>query len=270
MELNGDIPAIHVREGAEYPLYYFNRDDNRRFLCWVLMDPDARKSFDSISTNLFINKYRQENYDHWDFRFSPPPLTGVELKVSGWDDFASNTFLVWEVTDLAGLPSSVTGEVDIIHPNFERKVGGKPIKGDGGLSEAPEEYGLDDDEMSDTDKATVELMSETVSVSFKDPFITNRISGKTRSVSNIITTADKEELVKDLSVNEKEITGDLPGGAWNNLDDQTDDGHLYLRKFQSFIDMVTILESSHGCIISNKTTKKLPKRGSGKKICTGC
>lgn len=72
-------------------------------------------------------------------------------------------------------------------------------------------------------------------------------------------------LGKDLSANEKEVTGKLPGGAWNNLDDQTDDAHLYLSKFQSFLDMVNLLGSVHGCQIQSKTTVKLPKLGDGKK-----
>ncbi|MCU7861223.1 MAG: hypothetical protein KZQ86_15650, partial [Candidatus Thiodiazotropha sp. (ex Lucinoma kastoroae)] len=68
-----------------------------------------------------------------------------------------------------------------------------------------------------------------------------------------------------MSANEKEVTGKLPGGAWNNLDDQTDDAHLYLSKFQSFLDMVNLLGSVHGCQIQSKTTLKLPKLGDGKK-----
>lgn len=110
VELNGEMQAIHVLDGAEYPLHHFNRDDNRRFLSWVLMDPCARRSFESISANLLINKNRQGNYYHWDFHFSPPPLTGVELSIIGWDDFASKRFFVWEVTHIEGLASSVTGE----------------------------------------------------------------------------------------------------------------------------------------------------------------
>ena len=66
-------------------------------------------------------------------------------------------------------------------------------------------------------------------------------------------------------MNEKEVTGSLPGGSWNNLDDQTDDSHLYLSKFSTFLEMVKVLESTHGCKILSKHTVKLPKVGDSKK-----
>lgn len=265
VELNDNKPKIYVRDGAEYPLSYFNRDDNRRFMSWVLMDRHARPSFESISANLLTKQIRRGSYNHWDFYFTPPTLSGVMLEVAGWEDFESQSFFVWEVRKLSGLFSSVTGQVDIIHPKYERKVGGKPTQGDSAAGMAPDEYELDDDELSDTDKVTINLMSDAVSVSFNNPFITNRICKKIRSVNNILGDGDKEVLGKDLSANEKEVTGHLPGGAWNNLDDQTDDAHLYLSKFLSFLDMVALLESVHGCQIQNKTTVKLPKVGDGKK-----
>jgi TnsE C-terminal domain len=258
-------PTIYVREGTEYPVYYFNRDDNRRFLSWVLMDADARQSFESISANLLVNQTRRENYDHWDFRFTPPPLTGAELAVTGWDDRDSGTFFVWEIHQLDGLPSSIEGEVDFVHPRYERQVGGKPTRANGSKGELPGQYELDDNELSDTDKATVSLMSDKVTLSFKKPFITNRITNKTRSVNSTTGDGDTEVLGKELSVNEKEVAGNLPGGAWNNLDDQTDDADLYLSKFQSFMEMVGRLESAHGCKIKYEKSVKLPKFGTGRK-----
>jgi hypothetical protein len=70
-------PMIIVREGAEYPLSYFNRDDNRRFLSWVLLDHAARTSFESICVHLIKYQYQQNNYQHWNFQFIPPPLLGL-------------------------------------------------------------------------------------------------------------------------------------------------------------------------------------------------
>jgi hypothetical protein len=258
-------PLIVVREGAEYPMYYFNRDDNRRFLSWVLLDHEARVSFESICVQLIKGQYQHNNYQHWNFQFTPPPLTGVELEASGWGDGTSNTFFVWEVSKLDKLPSEVEGEIDFYHPGYERQVGGKPTKGDGKKGEASEQFDLDDDELSDSDKATVGLMSDRVTVSFKNPHITNRVPSKTKSVNNIIGDGEKEVLDNDLSPNEKEEAGNLPGGAWNNLDDQTDDAHLYIGKFQSFIEMVECLVAKHGFKLVRKDVSKLPQLGDGKK-----
>jgi hypothetical protein len=265
VDLAGKKPQIYVLGEAEYPLQYYNREDNRRFLSWVLMDPHARASFESIGANLLTKRYQRGNYEHWNFQFSPPPLKGSELSVTGWEDLDSKSFFVWEIGKLGNLPSSVSGEVDFIHRRFERKVGGKPTRGDSTKGEAPEQYELDDDELSDTDKATIQLRSQTVSISFKTPFITNRISGRIRAVNNLVGDCEREVLDKNLSANEKELTGNLPTGAWNNLDDQTDDEHLYLSKFKSFLMMVDILESAHGCEILSRDTVKLPQLGTGKK-----
>ena len=260
-----DNIEIHVLSEAEYPLFYYNRDDNRRFLSWVLLDKWARESFESISANLISGQYRSGNYQMWDFQFSPPPLKGAELQVSGWHDYDSDTFIVWEIWGLTKLPSSISGEVDFVNPNYERTVGGKPTSGNGESAEAPEQYELDDDELSDADKATMHLLSEAVTISFDNPFITNRISSKTRSVSHTTGKDEKEVYDKNLSVNEKEVSGDLPGGSWNNLDDQTDDAHLYLSKFNTFLQMIDVLESDHGCKVLSKETVKLPKVGESKK-----
>lgn len=265
IDLNDDRQTIYVRDGAEYPVHYFNGDDNRRFLSWVLMDSDARQSFESISASLLLNQTRKGNYDHWDFSFTPPPLGGVELEMTGWDDRDSGTFFVWEIHGVKGLPSEIKGEVDFVHPKYERKVGGNPVKGDGSKGEAPEQYELNDDELSDTDKATMALISDSVKTSFKTPFITNRVPKKLKPVNNIIGDGDKEVLDKDLSANEKEETGELPGGAWNNLDDQTDDAHLYLSKFKSFSDAIKCLETQHQCRIVTREIFKLPKRESSRK-----
>ncbi|GGA75341.1 hypothetical protein GCM10011369_16540 [Neiella marina] len=262
---NDGQPLIVVREGAEYPVSYFNRDDNRRFLSWVLLDRAARASFESISFHLAKYQFQKGNYLHWNFQFAPPPLSNVEFGARGWDDRASNTFFVWEVSKLGGLPSDVEGEIDFYHPGYERRVGGKPTKGDGKQGVAPEHFELDDDELSDSDKATLSLMSEQVAVSFKTPHLTNRIAYKTKAVNNVLGSGDKEILDNDLSPNEKEESGALPGGAWNNLNDETDDIHLYLGKFQSFLNMVAVLEAKHGCEVLNQHLEKLPRVGEGKK-----
>ena len=258
-------PLIVVREGAEYPVSYFNRDDNRRFLSWVLLDSDARASFESISKNLVQNQYQKGGYLRWNFQFSPPSLTGVRLGARGWSDNDTGSFFVWEITRLDYLPSEVEGEIDFYHPGYERKIGGKPTKGDGKQSQAPDEFDLDDDELSDSDKATLALISEQVSVSFRNPHITNRVAQKTKTVNNLIGDGDKEVLDKDLSPNEKEESGALPGGAWNNLDDQTDDAHLYVGKFKSFFSAIELLTSKHGCRKVSDRLVKLPKVGEGKK-----
>lgn len=258
-------PLIAVREGGDYPVSYFNRDHNRRFLSWVLLDRAAKASFESISVQLVNGCYLKNNYQHWNFRFIPPPLSGVELGARGWEDRSSNSFFVWEVIKLKNLPSDIEGEIDFYHPEFKRRVGGKPTKGDGKQGEAPDQFDLDDDEQSDSDKATIDLISQQVVVTFKTPHITNRIPSQSKATNNIIGDTDNIILDKDLSPNEKEDSGGLTGGAWNNLDDQTDDAHLYSGKFEAFYKMIDSLVKNHECKLNSKGIAKLPQVGEGKK-----
>jgi len=258
-------PVIVVREGAEYPVSYFNRDDNRRFLSWVLLDSNARKAFESISSLLIKSQTQKNNYHHWVYQFMPPPMDGVRIRAKGWEDTKSKSFFVWEITQLKNLPSDVEGEIDFYHPAYVRKIGGKPTKGDGKQGKAPEEFDLDDDEIAGSDKATMELVSEQVIVSFANGHITNRIASKTKPVNNMTGGGETEVLDKDLSPNEKEESGSLAGGAWNNLEDQTDDAHLYLGKFDSFFKMVNVLCVKHQFKQIRTNISKLPKINEGKK-----
>lgn len=262
---NDGQPVITVREGVEYPLFYFNSDNNRRFLSWVLLDAEARQSFESISRYLVRNQYLQNNYQKWKFQFTPPSLSNVDVTVRGWEDRETSSFFVWSVSRLGDLPSDVTGEIDFCHPGFKRQVGGKPTRGDNSQSEAPEYYELDDDELSDSDKCTMAIDSDRVEVSFRTPHITNRVPTKIQPVNTIIGDSSEEVLDKELSPNEKVDVGNLPSGVWNNLDDITDDVHLYLGRFESFFKMVDCLLEVHQCRLVNKDILKLPKVGDGKK-----
>lgn len=258
-------PLIVVREGAEYPVSYFNQDDNRRFLSWVLLDTDARASFESISTHLIKKQYQKNNYQYWNFQFIPPFLRGAMLSAMGWGDNSSNSFFVWEVIGLDNIPSEIEGEIDFYHPGYERKVGGKPTNGDSKQGEAPEQFYLDDEELSDVDKTTLSLISQQVIISFRKSFITNRIESKTKLITNVTGNSEKEVLGNNLSPNEKEESGSLPGGAWNNLDDQTDDESSHIGKFKSFAKMVQFLVDKHGFKLIREDSLKLPKVGYRKK-----
>jgi hypothetical protein len=81
----------------------------------------------------------------------------------------------------------------------------------------------------------------------------------------VVGQSEKEVMAPDFSPNGKEDTGSLPGAAWNNLDDQSDDAHLYLGKFNSFSKMVDVLIEKHGCHLVRKEISKLPKVNDGNK-----
>ncbi|MBF4333306.1 hypothetical protein EAY29_24090, partial [Vibrio anguillarum] len=88
---------IDVMPSSSYPIAAFNDERSRRFLSWILMDPEARTSFESIHQTMMREHTSSGQYKFWDFSFTPPRLNRTKLEVSGWHDWNSNSFFVWEI-----------------------------------------------------------------------------------------------------------------------------------------------------------------------------
>lgn len=48
---------------------------------------------------------------------------------------------------------------------------------------------------------------------------------------------EPSEASRNVSTEEQGPDGDLPSADWDNLNDQTDDRHLYLSKFESYFNL---------------------------------
>lgn len=251
---------IDATPASSYPLDAYNDEKCRRFLSWVLMDPEVRNSFDSIQKNMMEEHYFQGQYQKWDFSFIPPSLQGASLQVAGWSDWNTNSFFAWEVRRIDNLPSSIPEEIDFYHPKFERKInaqGGGTYKG---RPERPEDHDLDDTEDANQNEKRVTLGTDDVQCSFATPFKTNKTTNKVKDTKSGKPDEDEPgEASSTLSPNDSDITGTIPGADYDILNDETDDADLYKNKFDCFFDVMDRLEKLDGLYMKRFPLAKLPK-----------
>ncbi|WP_341662301.1 Tn7-like element transposition protein TnsE [Vibrio sp.] len=257
----GEHWQINVMPSSKYPIAAYNDERSRRFLSWILIDAEARASFESIHQTMMREHTNRGQYQFWDFSFTPPSLNGTKIEVTGWHDWSSDSFFVWEIRRVEDLPSSMPNELDFYHPDFRRQVTGQ---GGGTFSskpQRPEEHELDDEEDADPDKKRVSLDTESVGLSFLNPFKTNRVTDKTRNASRGKPDENEpgEHIPNKLSPNGDSIKGTIAGADYDVLNDESDDAHLYASKFDIFFQVVDRLEANHECKIYRYPIRKLPK-----------
>ena len=252
--------SIDVMPQSSYPLAAYNDERCRRFLSWILIDPEARASFESIHQRLMNEHTAKNGYQHWDFSFIPPQLKGTKLEVSGWHDFANNSFFVWEIRRVDDLSANMPDEIDFYHPRFERQVNGQGGGTYTGKPTRPDEHEIDDEEDADPDKNRVVLDTESVGLTFLKPFKTNKITNKTKKVNRgKPDESEPGELSDKVSPNDESATGTIPGADYDVLNDESDDSHLYESKFSCFREVIQRLETTHGCKTRSHPLRKLPK-----------
>ncbi|WP_043133932.1 hypothetical protein, partial [Aeromonas media] len=78
-----DVARVNVLPSSSYPLKSLDDYESRRLLSWILIDPDARASYESIGHYQKLNGYEKGGYRQWEFEFTPPPLQSVSFEVRG-------------------------------------------------------------------------------------------------------------------------------------------------------------------------------------------
>lgn len=71
--------------------------------------------------------------------------------------------------------------------------------------------------------------------------------------------AEPNQLSSEVSTDDPDITGQLASADWSNVDNRTDDAHLYLNKFSGFLQMLDLLISQRVCVKNSEEIRKLPK-----------
>ncbi|WP_026960498.1 MULTISPECIES: Tn7-like element transposition protein TnsE [Aliagarivorans] len=248
---------VFVLEHSGYRVELLNNPECRRFLSWVLLDPHVRASFESISSYEITDGVDTNRYRTWDFKFDPPPLSGAELTLQGWIDSDTRSMLVWEVAGIRNLAAVLPAEVSFYHPKLktyqEGEGGQRSGKHYGGGFNIVDEGGANDELGSSL------IRTSATQIEFVKPILTKKVANKVSKGGKGEGEGEYVEEAKDVSTNEPTIAGDLPTGVFNNLEDVSDDSHLYLGKFAAFIEMVECLKRSHGCVASKPLITKLPK-----------
>ncbi|GAB2692336.1 Tn7-like element transposition protein TnsE [Aliiglaciecola aliphaticivorans] len=239
----------------------FNDYSFRRMLAWLLMDEEARHSYDSIGHYQLNDGYDQGLYRRWNFRFEPPELKDVTLNIRGNFNADSQTMLVYEITGVRNIPVNIPDHVDFFSPRFVTQVQGQG-SGSGSDAARPPGHNIDDAAEGSRENKPVMLSENTTVFEFKNAVETSKVSKKRKAVGRGEKDDNEPgEASRDVSTEEQGPEGSLPSAEWDNLDDQTYDAHLYLNKFASYFEMLKLLEENHDCKVTLYPLRKLPAIG---------
>ena len=250
---------VNVMPTSSYPLISFNDPEVRRVLSWILIDSEARASYESIGQNQRLTATESRGYRQWNFRFDPPALPCSEFVVRGKFVSATNSIVVYEIKAIRNIQIDVPELVEFYHPRFEEQVTGSGSRGAGAGSEAASDYALDELEAS-ADKGRSIYHPPPVEFKFASAFKTTKIADKKRAGA----TGRKDEQSEssgtlNASVEEATVSGSLQGAEWDSVNDTTDDAHLYSNKFDAFWQMLDCLQKDHNCVIVSHNLRKLPE-----------
>ncbi len=257
--------TIRVMPSAGYAVSHLNEPKSQNYLSWVLLDADARKSYESICKFQRLYGKNAPSYRRWTFQFEPPPLENVFLQARGQFDREVNCFFAWEIDAIRGVPNAMPQEIYIEHPKFEHSVPGSgQVVHPAGNGE-PSPLFIHDDIAANANTTSIELEAESVAVVFKKAFHVNRVASKARKRPT--TTQGDESGNKVISVSTEEGIADhgLPAADWNTLNDETDYSQFFENKFECFLNMVRVLIGTYGCVPVTKAIVPLPKVGRCKK-----
>lgn len=258
---------INILPTSSYPLQSIDDYQSRRLLSWILIDKEARRSFESIGWHQTLYSTHKNGYQHWNFQFKPPPLRSVKFGVRGWKDKATNTFFVYEITAIQNITVNIPELVEIFHHKFAEKL---PFKGTGrggnGAGAQVDEYEIKEGEGANSDQPQIIMQAPSVKFSFANPFKTVKVAKKQQKRTSGSATEETSEIAsKEVSIEEPTRIGEHPSADWNTVSDETEDAHLYANKFDCFHKMLDYLVSQYGCTIKSKQLRKLPHMARCKK-----
>jgi len=252
---------INILPTSSLPLNSRRDDALRQRLAWILLDEDARHSFESIATYQLKNGYDNDKYRLWDFQFDPPALAGAELALRGHYESDLNAFFAYEIDGISKLPSSCPAHVDVVDPRYSAGQAGQDRSGQA-KPHTRAELTINDDEEPNTDLEELQIDAPAVIFEFAQSFKTTRIrAGKTRAGGYGTKEVQTEPLEKnslEVSTDESSIHGTLSPADYNATSEKNDNADIYTDKFKAFDAMVQQLVNTPDCTHIHREIRKLP------------
>lgn len=233
----------------------------KRVLAWILLDSDARRSFESINRYQLLYGHDTKKYRLWRFQFDPPLLAGVKLTLRGHYDQELKAFFVYRVYGIANLTCRISDKVELFDPLYNEKRSGHiyPARPE----DSPiHDVKIDDGQEPDSDKAEICIDSPVVTFSFANPFQVTRIgksvgrSGGGKAIEENDHIPSSNETGLEVSTDESSTLGTLPSADYHGVEDVSNDAHLYVYKFEAFESMVEQLVNRHDCILFRREIRK--------------
>ena len=243
---NPDHYLINILPACSYPISHFNDAGIRRILSWILLDPDIRQSFESISQFCTQYGYDFDQYRIWSFCFNPPQLSGVIFNTYGYYKAETSEFFVNEISGFQKISSHISKEVEFYSDKFiESKSGGKGENSSGTKNNGKEPTIKDDEEGNSDDVQIIDVVP--THFDFLEAIETRKTSKKSRHRNH--GTKDQElpstKEPSGVSTNEPISEGAIPSAEFNGVEDETEDLHLYLDRFSAFQQMIDLFCESN-------------------------
>lgn len=172
-----DHYLINILPACSYPISHFNDAGIRRILSWILLDPDTRQSFESISQFCTQYGYDFDQYRIWNFCFNPPKLSGVIFDTYGYYKAETSEFFVNEISGFQNISSRISKEVEFYSDKFiESKSGGKGENSSGTKNDGKAPTIKDDEEGNNDDVQIIDVVP--TSFEFLEAIETRKASKK--------------------------------------------------------------------------------------------
>lgn len=256
---------IEVMKSSGFSVSHLNEPKTRNYLAWLLLNNDARTSFESIARYQRLKGQDFQKYRRWDFQFDPPPLKGVGLRVHGQYSEEDKVLFVYQIDQIEGIPNKKYKSISMWHPDFEHSIpgGGHMVQPAGAPQEAP--LTIHDDVVSNANMQPVLMDGNKVSIEFQHPFYVSKKTTKAKKRPTSETSDESKDNITSVSTEEGVADRGLPGGEWDTLEDDTDYEGLFESKFECFMKMIDVLIKQHGCVLLDKWTTQLQPVGKGRK-----
>ena len=259
-----DEALINVMPHSGFSSGNLNNPGSRNILSWILLDQEARRSYESIGKYQKIYGENITGGRFWRFQFDPPLLQGVKLKVRGHFDSLTNSFFIYEIDNINNLKANLPSKIEFTHPNLNQSVRGGGKSRTAGKSCSSEEFVIDDEFDANSVKNKVAIPKSSVGIHFRNSFTTKVVR---RTQAKVSGGAQKDESDNNMALSMEEATSEhgLHGADWTTQSESELDPRLFKSKFSCFFDMVDELVANYGYILLSKEPKQLPNLARCKK-----
>lgn len=260
---NDEENLIVFLENNTMPLKLVNQKGTQSLLAWLLLDPNAKQSFESIS-RYFNTQLKDENgWKKWIFQFDPPSMKNWTLHFRGRYNTSRDAFLVEEIVGIeidTDIPTSIT----FSHPSFiQIKTEGQQ-SGQGYKPEYSDSLGstIEDDATASIEQGIRVLNANESWVSFIKPLeITKKGKIKITGQRAKGDSNDESGSGNLVSTDEANSAGDLPAADVGGKKDYTNYDQKYAQRYHDFNSMIQVLQSTHQCVLYESLTHELMKVG---------
>lgn len=263
--LNRDEAVINVLSLSSFPKKAFDDAGTRRMLSWLLLDSNARASFDSIFKNYRRDARAANGWETWTFSFDPPEMTGWSFRFEGRLNEVNNNFFVEEITDMT-FRGSLPGKIWFHHPSFKRydENGSRGKPNGSPWTQRPDDHEINADTSASSKSDTVLIRNAMHTISFLGATETAKYNLVVDSATNSSLSEPPEIASEEVSTDEPTEGGVLAAADFAGPDDQSDLTRVYESRFEAFNHMLELLQDN-GVILLSKTVIPLPQSGRGKK-----